>query len=232
MIRGIFFKFFFYLGFVLICIIFLPALIMPSNIASFGGKLSGYWAKFCLRIFLSTKIIIKGLENIDRSNKFFIACTHQSQFETFFLQTIFKSPFFILKKELIGIPIFGSFLKKIGCIEITRNKISKDNVDFYERVKLSIHKKNNPLIIFPQGTRYDVKERPDFKKGASRIYNLNIKCLPVVLNSGSVWPKKGVMKSNKKLIISILKPFEIGLEGNVFLKSLQNKMYEELDKIS
>ena len=40
------------------------------------------------------------------------------------------------------------------------------------------------------------------------------------------------MKSNKKLIISILKPFEIGLEGNVFLESLQNKMYEELDKIS
>ncbi len=77
-----------------------------------------------------------------------------------------------------------------------------------------------------------MKERPDFKKGASRIYNLNIKCLPVVLNSGSVWPKKGVMKSNKKLIISILKPFEIGLEGNVFLKKLQNKMYEELDKIS
>ena len=93
MIRGIFFKFFFYLGFILICIIFLPALIMPSNIASCGGKLSGYWAKFCLRIFLSTKIIIKGLENIDRSNKFFIACTHQSQFETFFLQTIFKSDF-------------------------------------------------------------------------------------------------------------------------------------------
>ena len=77
-----------------------------------------------------------------------------------------------------------------------------------------------------------MKERPDFKKGASRIYNLNIKCLPVVLNSGSVWPKKGLMKSNKKLIISILKPFEIGLEGKVFLKSLQNKMYEELDKIS
>ena len=53
----------------LICIIFLPSLIMPSNIASFGGKLSGYWAKFCLRIFLSTKIIVKGLENIDKIQK-------------------------------------------------------------------------------------------------------------------------------------------------------------------
>ena len=92
------------------------------------------------------------------------------------------------------------YLKKIGSISINRNKISKDNVDFYERVKLSIHMKNSPLIIFPQGTRYYVKERPDFKKGASRIYNLNIKCLPVVLNSGSVWPKKGVMKSNKKCL--------------------------------
>ena len=48
-------------------------------------------------------------------------------FETFFLQTIFNSPVFILKKELLFIPIFGWYLKKIGSISIKRNKISKDN---------------------------------------------------------------------------------------------------------
>ena len=49
----------------------------------------GYWTSFCLKIFLSTKIVIKGKENIINNEKFFIASSHQSMFETFYLQTIF-----------------------------------------------------------------------------------------------------------------------------------------------
>ena len=64
----------------------------------------GYWASFCLEFFLSTKLVIKGRENIINNKKFFIAASHQSMFETFFLQTIFDSPIFILKKELLMIP--------------------------------------------------------------------------------------------------------------------------------
>ena len=59
----------------------------------------GLWASFCLRFFLSTKIKIKGKENIIYNKKFFIAASHQSMFETFFLQVIFNSPVFILKKD-------------------------------------------------------------------------------------------------------------------------------------
>ena len=92
----------------------------------------GYWAKFCLRIFLSVKIKIIGKENIITDEKFFIACSHQSMFETFFLQTIFDSPIFILKKELIKIPIFGLYLKKIGSISINRNKTTKENFGFFD----------------------------------------------------------------------------------------------------
>jgi len=85
---------------------------MPRSVVLFGGKLMGYWASLCLKIFLSTKIIIKGKENIITDKKFFIAASHQSMFETFFLQTIYNSPVFILKKELLLIPIFGWYLKK------------------------------------------------------------------------------------------------------------------------
>ena len=55
-------------------------------------------------------------------------------FETFFLQTIFNSPVFILKKELLKIPIFGWYLKKIGSISINRNKISKENLGFFDDI--------------------------------------------------------------------------------------------------
>ena len=65
MIRSSIFKFFFYLGIIFISLIFLPALLMPPKVVLFGGKLMGYWSKVCLNIFLSTKIIIKGKENIN-----------------------------------------------------------------------------------------------------------------------------------------------------------------------
>ena len=190
----------------------------------------GYWAGFCLKVFLSTKIVVKGSENILSKEKFFIAASHQSMFETFYLQTIFNSPIFILKKELLMIPIFGWYLKKIGSISVKRNKITKDNLNFFDNVSKRIFKSDRPLIIFPQGTRILPDERPKFKKGVSRIYNeLNITCQPVAINSGYVWPKKGLKQSNRTITISILKPIAAGISKEEFSKVLENRIYSELD---
>ena len=193
----------------------------------------GYWSKFCLRIFLSTKIIIKGVENIIKDDKFFIACSHQSMFETFYLQTIFNSPVFILKKELILIPIFGWYLKKIGSVTIKRNKVSRENLNFFDGIFNALKNSDRPLIIFPQGTRVLPNERPPFKKGVSRIYDeLKVYCQPVAINSGYVWPKKGVGVSKKDITISILKPISAGLQKEEFIEILQKKIYSELDLIN
>ena len=233
MIRNFLFSVFFFSGIILICIIFLPSLFLPQNIVLFGGKIMGHWSAICLRIFLSTKIIIKGKENIIKNEKFFIASSHQSMFETFFLQTIFNSPVFILKKELLKIPIFGWYLKKIGSIYIDRNKITKENLGFFDQISYLIRSSNRPLIIFPQGTRLTSEDRTPFKKGASRIYDeLKIKCQPVAVNSGNVWPKKGKLKPHKNLTISILKPIESGLNKDIFLQNLQDNIYFELDSLN
>ena len=212
MIKNILFSIFFFTGIILISILFLPTLIMPQSFVLFGGKLMGYWAEFCLKIFLSTKITIKGKENIIINKKFFIASSHQSMFETFFLQTIFNSPIFILKKELLLIPVFGWYLKKIGSISIKRNKTTKENLGFFENISKIVNNSDRPLIIFPQGTRVLPAERPPFKKGAARIYeSLNIYCQPIAINSGYVWPKNGLKIFNREIIISILKPINPGL---------------------
>ena len=230
MIRNYLFSLFFFIGIIFISLIFLPAIFLPKNIVLFGGKIMGYWTSFCLQVFLSTKIIIKGKENIIKDQKFFIASSHQSMFETFFLQTIFNCPVFILKKELLMIPIFGWYLKKIGCISIKRNKVSKENLGFFDSILKQINSSDRPLIIFPQGTRLLPKDRIPFKKGSSRIYEeLKISCQPIAINSGNTWPKKGQKKINTILVISILKPIEPGLKKEIFLKELENIIYSELD---
>ena len=230
MIRNFLFSLFFFTGIIFISLIFVPAIFLPKKIVLFGGKIMGHWTSFCLQVFLSTKIIIKGRENIIKNKKFFIAASHQSMFETFFLQTIFNSPVFILKKELLMIPIFGWYLKKIGSISIKRNKISKENLSFFDDISKQINSSDRPLIIFPQGTRLPPDDRTSFKKGSSRIYEeLKISCQPIAINSGNTWPKKGPKKINTTLTISILKPIESGLEKGNFLKKLENDIYSELD---
>ena len=233
MIRNFLFSILFFSGIIFISIIFLPSFFLPKQVVLVGGKLMGYWASFCLRFVLSVKILVKGRENIINDEKFFIAASHQSMFETFYLQTIFNSPVFILKKELFLIPIFGWYLKKIGSISITRNKVTKDNLGFFDDIIKMIATSNRPLIIFPQGTRVLPNERPPFKKGASRIYEqLNVTCQPVAINSGYVWPKKGQKKSNRTITISILKPIPSGLTKENFIQVLERNIYSELDSIN
>tara|TARA_B100000963_G_scaffold353549_1_gene368437 strand:+ start:6422 stop:7123 length:702 start_codon:yes stop_codon:yes gene_type:complete len=233
MFRNFLFSLFFFGGIILISIIFLPSLIMSQKIVLYGGKLMGSWAAISLKFFLSTKITIKGKENIIQEGKFFIAASHQSMFETFFLQTIFNSPVFILKKELLLIPIFGWYLKKIGSISIQRDTVSKDNLNFFDDILKMVNNSNRPLIIFPQATRVLPTERPQFKKGVGRIYKeLNIFCQPVAINSGFVWPKKGRKNSNREIVVSILKPINPGLEKEEFLKTLEKNIYTELDQIN
>ena len=230
MIKSSIFSFFFFTGIVIISLIFLPSFFMPQKIVLFGGKLMGHWTGFCLKFFLSTKIIIKGKENIINEKKFFIASSHQSMFETFYLQTIFNSPVFILKKELLQIPIFGWYLKKIGSIAIKRDKITKDNLGFFENISRIVSSSKRPLIIFPQATRVLPNERPPFKKGVARIYQeLKIMCQPVAINSGFVWPKKGIKNEKKTITISILKPIEAGLSKDQFVMLLEKNIYSELN---
>jgi len=193
----------------------------------------GYWSGICLRIFLSTKIIVKGKENIIKNEKFFIASSHQSMFETFYLQIIFNSPRFILKNELLRIPIFGWYLKKIGSISVNRNKISKDNLGLIEKIKDSVNSSNRPILIFPQATRVLPDDRKPFKKGVGRIYKeLNIKCQPVAINSGRVWQKNNILKLNKSITISILNPIDPGMDSNNFIRTIEKNIYAELDIIS
>ena len=193
----------------------------------------GYWTSFCLETILSVKIKVLGKENIVQNENFFIAASHQSMFETFYLQTIFNSPVFILKKELILIPIFGWYLKKIGSISIKRNKVSKDNLGFFDEIKKTVNNSKRPIIIFPQGTRVKPEERPPFKKGVARIYEeIKISCQPIAINSGYVWPKRGSKISNKQITISILPSIDYGISKNEFVDILKMKIYTELDRIN
>ena len=231
--RSLLFNLFLYTGIILVFLIAIPALFMPVKITLLFGKFLGHYVVLIVRIFLNTKVEFIGIEKIPKDERYFVASAHQSMFETFALQSVLNYPVFILKKELLKIPLFGQYLKKIKSIEIIRDTTTKENLNFFDNVAKIVKNENRPLLIFPQGTRVKVEDRVPFKKGVGRIYEaLNISCVPIALNSGKVWPKNGIIKYPGKITVSFLEPIKPGLNKEEFIKNLEMKIYDEIKNIS
>ena len=233
LIKSLVFNIFLYAGIVLVFVLAIPTLILPVKFTLYCGKFLAYYVILILKLFLNTNVVFHGLENIKKVEKFFIASAHQSMFETFVLQAPLNFPIFILKKELLKIPLFGWYLKKIGSIEIVRGITTKENLNFFDKIKNTIRKSNRPLLIFPQGTRVKFGDRSPFKKGVGKIYeSLALPCIPVALNSGKIWPKNSFIKYSGDIHVSFLEPIEPGLNKTIFLKILEEKIYSEIKKYS
>ena len=233
LIRSLIFNIFLYVGLITIFILAIPTLFLPSKFTIFFGRLSAKYIVLILRIILNTKVIFHGIENLKKVENYFVASAHQSMFETFALQIPLDGPIFILKKELLNIPLFGWYLRKIGSIAIVRKTTTKENLNFFDKVKERIKKNKRPLLIFPQGTRVKIDENPPFKKGVGRIYEaLNLPCIPVALNTGKIWPKNSFMKYPGDIHISFLEPIMSGKDNEEFTKDIENKIYNEIRKFS
>ena len=132
------------------------------------------------------------------------------------------------------VPSVGTHSSNVVAEVHDNDKVSEGIVAFFfDKVAEVIKNEDRPLLIFPQGTRLQVDEKRPFKKGVGRIYEtLNISCVPIALNSGSVWPKKGIIKYPGKITISFLEPIKSGLKRDDFIKSLEKKIYDEIKNIS
>ncbi len=231
-LKSLVFNIFLFLGLIFIFIFAIPTLFLPSKYTLFFGRVSANYIIILMRIILGSKVTFNGLENLKKVEKYFVASAHQSMFETFALQIPLKGPIFILKKELLKIPLFGWYLKKIGAIEIIRETTTKENLNFFDKINLQIKRENRPLLIFPQGTRVKPSEQVPFKKGVGRIYEkLNLPCIPVALDSGKVWPKNSFMKYNGDIHISFLEPVMPGKTREDFIKEIENKIYTEINRL-
>ena len=226
-LRSLVFNFFTYVGISVACILSLPTLLLPRK--KFLSKISyflGFYLIFLTKAILKTKIEFIGMEKMPKDKKFFIASAHQSMLETFLYNFLIPDCTFVIKKELLSIPLYGFYLKKLEYVSIDRGKTTKDNIDSFAQIFGKIKESNRTLIIFPQGTRVPPDEQPMLKKGASRIYQgLNISCVPVKLNTGSVWPRNSFYKYPGKIIFEFKDSIEPGMDRVALTKELENKIY-------
>ena len=171
-----------------------------------------------------------GRENLPAHGAFIVAAKHQSTFETMKLHLILNDPAIVLKKELLRIPIWGPYLRQTGMIPIDRSagrRAVGTMLEASEKAKAE----GRPIVIFPQGTRIPVGVKRSYKAGVAALYHqLALPILPLALNSGLFWPKRG-MKHGGTVTFSFLPPIEPGLEPESALSLLEQRLETETDRL-
>lgn len=133
-----------------------------------------------------------------------IAAKHQSFFDIILLCSVLPRPKFIMKRELLWVPIVGQYALRIGCIPVNRSKrgaaITKMKADVTRGTALP-----GQLVIYPQGTRVAPGEAMPYKKGTGLLYEqLGQTCVPAATNVGLFWPKHGIMRRPGLAVLQFL----------------------------
>ena len=215
---------------ILMGILSLPFILLPSKYIRFPAKI---WVK---GIFIFLKYIcgvtheIRGLKNLSE-DPLIIVSKHQSAFETFALYYYLENSFFIHKRQLFYIPIFGQYLWKSSMVSIDRAGQASAMRKMIKDIKTKLDD-GSTIIIFPEGTRKKPRDKADYKTGFIGIYNTSKRKLqPVALNSGLFWQKglKVIKKGN--IIIEFLPQIDIGLDKREVLNQVEETIESATNKL-
>ncbi|MET0546755.1 MAG: lysophospholipid acyltransferase family protein [Caulobacterales bacterium] len=178
---------------------------------------------FGARLICGIRVEVRGTENLPAEG-FILASKHQSMLDTVAPWTFIKDPAFVLKKELLSLPIYGWVVGGMKHIPIDREGGSGALTKMMNAAREAVALKR-AIIIYPEGTRRDVGAPPDYKVGVAGIYrDLNAPCVPVALNTGLVWPARGLPSHGGTAVFEILPAIPPGLPRAAFMRELSARI--------
>ncbi len=222
LVRSLVFNALFYLNTLCCLIVALPTFFLPYRAVVWVAKTWGRINLILLPI-AGMRYEIRGREKIP-PGPLIVAAKHQSAWETFALLPLFDNPLFIVKRELMWIPIFGWLMRKGRMVSIDRRARVHAVTSMIERARAELGR-GRQLIIFPEGTRRPVGAEPRYKSGVTLLYvKGDVPCLPVALNSGLFWPRRSIMRKPGTVLLEILDPIAPGLDKETFFERLKSEL--------
>ena len=193
-----------------------------------GARVMEVWAKvmrFGAKWIAGITYEVRGLEHLP-DGPIMIAAKHQSVLDTIIPTLFTNMPVYVLKQELLNLPIFGWYCRKAGLIAIDRSGHMSALKAMVAQAKERFEQ-GRPLIIFPEGTRQMIGAEPDYKPGVAAIYMmLGVPCVPLALNTGTSWPAKGFMRYPGKVVFEFLPVIPPGLKRGPFMELLESRIEE------
>lgn len=221
-IRSLLFIALFYVNLTAHMIVALPTLLLPRRILHVFVRSYALTSLWLLRVICGTKVEWRGVEKIPKT-ACILACKHQSAWETFALYAAIDDPTYILKRELMWLPLFGWYMRKAGLIPIDRSAGMAALARMTARARQALTgTRPRQLVIFPEGTRRSPGADPAYKPGIVYLYNkAGVPCMPLALNSGLFWPRRSLRRLPGTIVVEVLNPIPPGLDKDTFFSRLQ-----------
>lgn len=225
-LRGGLFFLYFWLASALMMLGLAPLLLIGSRAAIIWAMRA--WAAatlFGLRIIGGIGLDVEGRENIPLGGAL-IASKHLSMWETIAFHLLLPDPAIVMKSELERVPLYGRYARAGGMIIVDRQGGARAMRGMLSQAKAE-YAAGRQVVIFPEGTRVVPGAPPDYKPGIAALYaRLAVPCVPVALNSGLFWPKRGSLLRTGKISIAFLEPIPAGLARQDFESRLQSAIEE------
>lgn len=186
------------------------------------------WSKITLwgsRIFGGIDARFEGLENIP-DGPVLIVSKHQSIWDTFVMYVLLDDPQYVLKHELMKIPLWGLYAAKSEHIAIDRDAGAKALRDMVTACADRLAK-GRQVIIFPEGTRTAPGVTLRYHPGVAAIYQQipeNACVVPAALNSGSFWGRRKFYIRPGTVTLKFLEPIPPGLPRKEFMALVEERI--------
>lgn len=212
-------------------VVCLPLLIINHSALKFMLPYIWTWiALKCQKYILNLDYRVKAHVRVPKGRAVF-AVKHQSAWETIALWHILDRPVFVLKKELLRIPVFGWYLSKADNIVIDRKSGQKAIGQIIEQSMHYLTYDRN-IVIFPEGTRTKPGDKVRYKQGIGNLYQaLGPPVYPIGLNAGAFWGRNSLVRRSGVIDVEIMPPIKAGLPKQEFMEELQTTIETSSDKL-
>lgn len=206
-----------------LAIVGLPVLALPR-----GAVIA--WSRLWCRSVLGWLALTCGLRHrvIGREHlpagPYILAIKHQSTWETLAASLEFPNCAFVLKRELMWIPVVGWMMGRAGNVGIDRAAGAKALRAILRDTRRALDD-GRPVVIFPEGTRTAAGSTRPYQPGVAALYSqLKVQVVPVALNSGVFWGRRTFLKKPGTITLQILPPIQPGLSRAAFMDLLRERI--------
>ncbi len=221
--RSILFTGLFHLNLAAHVIAALPTLALPRRRVMAIAKSWSRANAWLLRVVCDIRVEWAGLDGIP-PGRLIVAPKHQSTWELFALIGVFADPAFIIKREVLQIPLLGWCMRKAGMVPVGRGDRSADRAALTERARHELDG-GRQLIVFPEGGRRLPGAEPAYGDLIAQLYDETAApCLPVALNSGLVWRLRSLVRRPGTIRVEFLQAIPPGLSRRALRERLQGEI--------
>jgi 1-acyl-sn-glycerol-3-phosphate acyltransferase len=207
-----------------------PTIVLPRRHLTAIAKLWCRGAMMLHRVVIGAPHVWIGEERLPKGG-LIVAVKHQSMWETLALFPHFDDPVFVLKKELMYIPVFGWWMKRFDMVPVDRSRGSSALAGMMEASRRALDE-GRQILIFPEGTRRPPGAEPAYKFGIVRLYEqLGATVVPVALDAGLVWQRRRMVQRKGRITVEILPPIPPGLPPRAFFHTLQDAIEGRCDSL-